>query len=136
VQRRRGQVPAHARTVLALNPAVSEDCIDNFWAGHAYCVDVSGEPSPTPASPGGPTPTDGGGGGVEVPSPVQEENAVENCSGYAQALEADDWCAKFAERNGISTGDLYAWNKVLGENGSNCNTMFWASYWYCVAVSD
>ncbi|KAH7175194.1 LysM domain-containing protein [Dactylonectria macrodidyma] len=35
---------------FAWNPAVSEDCLTNFWLGSAYCVGVSSSPTSTTAS--------------------------------------------------------------------------------------
>lgn len=101
---------------LALNPAVSSDCASNFWLGYAYCVGVA-----PPVV-------------VEVPSPVQAGNAHANCNVYAQA-QPGDWCSAFADRNTISVAQLYAWNSVLGVDGSGCGSSFWAGYWYCVGVT-
>jgi hypothetical protein len=41
----------------------------------------------------------------------------------------------FAERNGITTANLYSWNSVLGADGSGCANSFWANYYYCTGVS-
>lgn len=46
-----------------------------------------------------------------------------------------DYCYIFAEHNGITTVNLYAWNKVLGSNGAACDAAFWSGYYYCVGVS-
>lgn len=59
---------------------------------------------------------------------------MSNCNAYAQAQDGD-WCAAFAERNEISLVDLYAWNSVLGTDGVNCGSSFWATYWYCIGVA-
>jgi len=98
---------------LDLNPAVSSDCVTNFWLGYAYCVGVAP---------------------VVVPSPVQTGNAHANCNAYAQA-QSGDWCAAFADREEITLAELYEWNSVLEEDGAGCATSFWAGYWYCVGVS-
>ncbi|SPO07097.1 uncharacterized protein DNG_09791 [Cephalotrichum gorgonifer] len=108
---------------LKWNPEVSADCVVNFWVGYAYCVGVAdggGEEAKEPT--------------MEVPAPVQEGNAVPECSAYAQAGEEGDYCAAFAERNGVSLEELGAWNALLGDSGAECETMFWAGYWYCVGV--
>lgn len=124
---------------LVWNPAVSSDCTRNFWVGSAYCIGISGQGAPsttgkatgsTTTSKAATTPRPG----VMVPSPVQEGNAVEGCSKYAQA-QAGDWCSKFAERNKVALVDLYRWNRVLAADGSGCGTQFWAGYWYCVGVA-
>lgn len=49
--------------------------------------------------------------------------------------QSGEWCAIFAERNGISLANLYAWNTVLGAGGENCGNMFWANTYYCIGVS-
>lgn len=112
------------------NPAVSSDCLTNFWLGYSYCVGVSGGSATTTTAPPATTTTSA----PAVPSPTQDGNAVSNCNAYAQAQDGD-WCAAFAERNEISLVDLYAWNSVLGADGENCGGSFWALYWYCIGVA-
>ncbi|KAF2147914.1 glycoside hydrolase family 18 protein, partial [Myriangium duriaei CBS 260.36] len=48
---------------------------------------------------------------------------------------AGDGCYSFAAKEGISTAQLYAWNPVLGANGENCLTSFWANEYYCTGAS-
>ncbi|CAN9364373.1 unnamed protein product [Alternaria sp. RS040] len=113
----------------AWNPAVSNDCRDNFWQGSAYCVGTSDSISVSrSALPPSPTPS-----AFVIPSPNQANNAIKECNKVAQAQEGD-WCALFAERNGISDAQLYAWNAVL-DNGNACGSSFWKDYWYCVGVA-
>ncbi|CAN9387616.1 unnamed protein product [Alternaria alternata] len=113
----------------AWNPAVSNDCRDNFWQGSAYCVGTSNSISVSrSALPPSPTPS-----AFVIPSPNQANNAIKECNKVAQAQEGD-WCALFAERNGISDAQLYAWNAVL-DNGNACGSSFWKDYWYCVGVA-
>lgn len=112
---------------LEWNPAVSSDCLTNFWGGYAYCVATTG--SPTMTSTGGPSePTNTG-----APEPNQPGNAIPACAAYEKATQGD-WCTAFADRHGIAYQDLYKWNTVLGANGENCVSLFWSGYWYCVAV--
>jgi len=113
---------------FAWNPAVSTDCKTNFWKNQAYCVGTSGSISVSRSAPPTPTPTSG----LIIPSPNQPNNAVSNCNKVAQALSGD-YCALFAQRNGITTTQLYAWNRVL-DNGNACGSSFWKDYWYCVGV--
>ncbi|KAI0143678.1 hypothetical protein GGR57DRAFT_341918 [Xylariaceae sp. FL1272] len=117
---------------LEWNPSVSEDCAVGFWLGYAYCVGTTDSISTTrvtaTATPT-PTPT-----GITAPDPHQDNNAVSNCNKFGQAQDGD-YCSLFAERNGITTGQLFAWNAVLGSDGAGCDTMFWKDYWYCVGVS-
>ncbi|ORY64855.1 uncharacterized protein BCR38DRAFT_431162 [Pseudomassariella vexata] len=115
---------------LAWNPAVSADCSTNFWLGYAYCVGVSDDTPTvtTTRTTAAPTTT------PSVPSPVQEGNAVSNCVAYGQAADGD-WCSAFADLNGITLAELYAWNTLLGSTGENCGSSFWAGYWYCIGVA-
>jgi len=112
----------------AWNPAVSSDCTTNFWKGQAYCVGTSDSISVSRSAAPTPTPTSG----LVIPTPNQANNAVNNCNKVAQALSGD-YCSLFAERNGISLTQLYAWNRVL-DNGSACGSAFWKDYWYCTGV--
>ncbi|ETS74812.1 hypothetical protein PFICI_13296 [Pestalotiopsis fici W106-1] len=123
------------------NPAVSEDCVSGFWGGYAYCVGVSSSssspavtvtPATTSTVASAPATTTTAGP-VAAPDPNQAGNAIASCSAYAQA-QSGDWCTAFADRNGVTYANLYAWNSVLGSNGENCGGSFWSGYWYCVAV--
>lgn len=58
---------------------------------------------------------------------------MSGCNNFALA-KAGDTCFDFAGAHGISTGQLYAWNPVLGLDGANCSTNFWASEYYCIGV--
>ncbi|KAI0443524.1 hypothetical protein F4803DRAFT_514520 [Xylaria telfairii] len=118
-----------AEQFFAWNPAVSKDCITNFWLGSAYCVGVSSSTGTSTTSK--PTPTTSTG--PSVPTPTQDGNAVSNCNAYGQAQNGD-YCAAFAERNGISDVQLYAWNTVLGSGGENCGSSLWSGYWYCIGI--
>lgn len=110
------------------NPAVSEDCLTNFWLGQAYCVGVSATTgTPTVTTPASTTTA------ADIPSPTQEGNAVEECNKYAQALKGDT-CSTLADRNDVSLQQLYTWNTLLGSDGAGCATNLWATYWYCVGV--
>ncbi|KAF2856399.1 carbohydrate-binding module family 50 protein [Plenodomus tracheiphilus IPT5] len=90
-----------------MNPAIGPDC-SNLWTNQAYCIASPNAPAPSPSS------------------------SIANCKKVAQALEGD-YCYLFAERNGITTTQLYAWNRVL-ENGDACGSSFWKDYWYCVGI--
>lgn len=118
---------------LAWNPAVSSDCTTGFWAGYAYCVGTTDTVSST-RSAAVTTTSSAASPSVTAPSPHQDNNAVSNCNMYAQA-QSGDYCSLFAQNNGITTAELYAWNAVLGSDGSGCANSFWAGYWYCVGVS-
>lgn len=113
------------------NPAAHTDC-SGLWPTYAYCVGITDSTpfTTTPASiTSTPTST-----GSSIPDPHQDSNAVSNCNKYAQAQDGDG-CEVFAERNGVTTAQLYAWNTALGSDGSGCASSFWTPYWYCVGVS-
>lgn len=110
---------------------MSDDCVDGFWGDYAYCVAVSGDTTPPTDTITSDTP---GPTRVPAPEPNQEGNAIDSCNEYGQAQDGD-WCAKFAERHGVSVEDLYAWNSALGAGGKNCDTAFWVDYWYCIGVA-
>jgi len=101
------------------------------FAAYAYCVGTTDTISSTRSSVSVPAPTTTP---IAAPEPNQPNNAISTCNKFAQA-QAGDWCALFAERNGVALSDLYAWNAVLGADGSGCGSSFWKDYWYCVGVS-
>ncbi|TFK66093.1 hypothetical protein BDN72DRAFT_889204 [Pluteus cervinus] len=112
------------------NPAVSSDCTSGLWGGYAYCVGTSDAMPTRPTTTPPPSTTTL----PAVPTPTNPNSIVSNCNKYSQAVDGD-YCYLFAEKNNISTTDLYAWNAVLGSDGSGCATSFWAGYHYCVGVS-
>ncbi|KAL1616832.1 hypothetical protein SLS56_011264 [Neofusicoccum ribis] len=119
---------------LAWNPAVSADCVDNFWLEQAYCIGVSGDDAPatttattTSAPAASPTST-------TPPAEWMQEGMAANCNKWSRAV-AGDYCFAFAERNQITLSQLVEWNTALGTNGDNCATAFWLDYYYCVGVS-
>ncbi|KAL3423876.1 LysM domain-containing protein [Phlyctema vagabunda] len=115
---------------IGWNPAVSEDCRTGFWGTYAYCVGTTDTISST-RSVELPEPT---AGPMTPPEPSQPNNAISTCNKFAQAQDGD-WCALFAERNGVTLPNLYAWNAVLKSDGSGCDSSFWKDNWYCVGVS-
>jgi hypothetical protein len=87
-----------------------ENCGSKFVGDTYYCVGVAPPPGSTQA---GITPY---------------------CTKYEKA-NAGGSCPVFANRVGITTSQLYAWNSVLGDNGQNCGSSFWGDTFYCVGVS-
>jgi LysM repeat protein len=109
---------------FAWNPAVSTDCVTNFWLGQAYCVGVSGStPTPTttaPATTAQPTP----------PAPTHA-GQPSNCNEW-DVVVSGDGCASMAQDNGISLSQFFAWNPAVS---TDCVTNFWLGQAYCVGVS-
>lgn len=110
----------------AWNAAISLDCSSGFWVEEAYCVGVS-SPSATPTT-STPTATQS-----PAPDPTQANSIVGNCNKYAEAISGEG-CESIAQENGITPAELYEWNAVLGSDGANCGTKFWAHECYCVGV--
>ncbi|KAI0128625.1 WSC domain-containing protein [Xylariales sp. AK1849] len=69
-----------------------------------------------------------------LPFPTQA-GIVSNCESWMRAFDKGDFCAWFAGRGNTVPREFYKLNPFLGLNGENCNTQFWASYWYCVGTS-
>ncbi|GAP91634.2 hypothetical protein SAMD00023353_6400110 [Rosellinia necatrix] len=120
------------------NPGIGEDC-RNLWTNYAYCTSTDLNPDDPPdessssvtlpptSTTSAPTPT------ATAPGQVQSGQAS-NCDTWVQA-QVGDSCWAIADRTGIALEDLYAWNGALGKDGSDCGTMIWPDYWYCVGVS-
>lgn len=56
-----------------------------------------------------------------------------SCTAYAKAVSGD-YCYTFAQENNITPAQLYAWNTILGPDGADCSTAFYADYYYCIAA--
>ncbi|KAF2147915.1 carbohydrate-binding module family 18 protein [Myriangium duriaei CBS 260.36] len=100
-------------------------CLTQFWLGYWYCIGTDATTTTTPSLP---SPT-----GQPAPGPTQS-GIIATCDRYAVAA-AGDGCDSFAAKEGITTAQLYAWNPVLGSNGENCLSSFWAKEYYCVHAS-
>ncbi|KAH8194552.1 hypothetical protein TruAng_011287 [Truncatella angustata] len=111
---------------LAWNPAVSSDCLTNYWLGEAYCVGVSGEsttPTTTATMPSGttkPTP----------PAPTMS-GEPDNCNKWAVVTDGVS-CTDMASQAGLSLSQFLAWNPAVS---SDCTTNYWLGEAYCVGVS-
>ncbi|KAK8130344.1 LysM domain-containing protein [Apiospora kogelbergensis] len=92
-----------------------DNCGSQFFLGYYYCI--AGPASTAPP----------------VPSPTQA-GITSKCNSYTKAVKGE-YCSLFAQEHGVSLSDLYAWNGVLGANGENCGTAFFADYYYCTGVS-
>lgn len=104
-----------------------QNCQGSFWGDTYYCVGVSPN-YVAPVTTTQPTST----GAVPAPGPTQS-GIISTCNKYLMANEGGT-CPVFANRAGISTAQLYAWNSVLGNNGQNCQGSFWGNTYYCVGV--
>ncbi|KAI0505903.1 hypothetical protein F5B22DRAFT_626270 [Xylaria bambusicola] len=106
-----------------------ENCLTQLWADTYYCIDIYRDPSSTTTT-SKPTPTTTK---ITAPGPTQT-GIIATCNKFAESIP-DKGCEDFAVAEGITPAQLYAWNSVLGPNGENCSTSFWAGEYYCVGVS-
>ncbi|KAK1635257.1 LysM domain-containing protein [Colletotrichum phormii] len=109
----------------AWNPAVSKDCVTNFWLGQAYCVgrsSVGGTPTTTSSIPTTAKPT--------PPAPTHTGQPA-NCNKW-DVVQSGDGCASMASDNGITLDQFYNWNPAVSRD---CVTNFWLGQAYCVGVS-
>ena len=111
------------------NPAIGQDCSGGFWAGNAYCVNVSSRTTSKTTTSAPATTT----AANSVPSPTQPNNIISSCNKYAKSEDSGDGCYNFAARNGIDLSQLYEWNAVF-DDGNACSTNFWPGYYYCIGI--
>ncbi|KAF8847799.1 hypothetical protein BDZ45DRAFT_698908 [Acephala macrosclerotiorum] len=130
--------------LLTWNPNINGLC-DSLTPGDYVCAGAPGgsyiPPTPPPGNSSDAGQQRGGDGGTptnpagpistaEVPSPIQT-GIVVGCTKFTKAVSGD-LCYQFASDNNITTTEFYAWNTILGSDGSNCGTEFQAGYYYCV----
>ncbi|KAM7185212.1 LysM domain containing protein [Naviculisporaceae sp. PSN 640] len=94
---------------LSWNPAVSSDCVSNFWGGFAYCVSI------TPGVPPGPT----------------LAGTTTACKRW-HVVQSGNTCATLEAQYGITRSQFLTWNPAVS---SNCESNFWAYYAYCVGTT-
>ena len=130
--------------LLMWNPNINGLC-DNLQEADYVCAGPSGgsyfPPPPLPGSSTDNGQQRGGGDGSnlnstallctrQTPSPTQA-GIEQDCTRWCQA-PGGDYCFNFAAETNITTDQLYTWNPVLGQGGSNCNTGFQLGYYYCI----
>lgn len=113
--------------------STGQNCGTSLWANEWYCVGTSATAATTTSKPTSTSTTKSSTSVVAAPGPTQS-GISPKCNKYAAAISGDT-CTAFAARNGITTANLYAWNAVLGANGSQCASSFWANEYYCIGVS-
>lgn len=110
---------------LVLGPD-GKNCDTQFQVAEYYCIGLSSPATTTMTPASSKTST-------AAPGPTQP-GITPNCNKYAEAQRGDN-CYNFALAQGITTDQLYAWNTILGPNGSNRDTGFLTKVYYCVGVS-
>ncbi|KAH6629732.1 LysM domain-containing protein [Boeremia exigua] len=115
----------------AWNPAVSKDCITNFWLGQAYCVGRSSVGSSPPVSSTKPTTSSSPATTKPTPPAPTHTGQPANCNKW-DVVQTGDGCWSMANDNGITLEQFYAWNPAVS---NECVTNFWLGQAYCVGVS-
>ncbi|KJY00260.1 LysM domain-containing protein [Zymoseptoria brevis] len=103
------------------NDATSAAATSNAATSNAATSNVATSSVATPSS-------------TSSASPPMQSGISPKCNKFDVAKKGD-YCSKFATDHGISAGDLYTWNPILGENGKDCDTLFQAGVLYCISVS-
>ena len=118
----------------AWNPAVSADCIQNFWLEAAYCVRVGTAPgtttSTTTTSP--PTATSNPNAPETSPGGPVHPGQPGNCNGWHTIVSGDN-CQNVPERYGITFAQFLEWNPAVS---SDCTQNFWLESAYCVRTGE
>lgn len=134
---RNGIAPADLYRWNSILGTDGADCQTELWVGYYYCIGVKDDDDTMTTSPTTTTRSTSSSimtsSTAAIPSPTQPGSIVSTCNKYAEAV-AGTYCSLFASDNGITTAQLYTWNSVLGANGENCGTAFFAGYYYCVGV--
>lgn len=145
-------LPGNITTVqfLTWNKNIMGLC-DSVTAGQYVCISAPGvngtytlAPPPLGTSADAGNQQRGGAGGIVTPCPTYtnppttapgptQTGIVSSCNAYATASDGIG-CVDFATVNCIDTSQLFSWNGVLGPNGENCSTLFWAKEYYCIGV--
>ncbi|KAH7077185.1 peptidoglycan-binding protein [Paraphoma chrysanthemicola] len=110
------------------NPVLGSNgnnCVTQFLSGYWYCVGIADSATTTSSIISTNAPT---------PSPVQS-GIDPQCTAYSEAAPGDT-CLNFASEHKITPEQLYSWNPVLGNDGSNCAGSFWAREYYCIGAPD
>ncbi|KXX73811.1 Muramidase-2 [Madurella mycetomatis] len=114
---------------LEWNPAVSNDCISNFWPDYAYCVEV-GTVTPTTTSTSSTT-SSSSTPGTPIPAPGPTvPGTTAKCNAW-HLVESGDTCSTIESEYNISHADFLLWNPAVS---SDCLTNFWLETWYCVGI--
>ncbi|KAK3935764.1 hypothetical protein QBC46DRAFT_42828 [Diplogelasinospora grovesii] len=133
---------------LAWNPAVSQDCATNFWAGDAYCVGINPHYTSTsssmPVSSASPTTTTPPGTysifsgnttfsytstNATWPPTATQTGIASNCQRWYE-VQPGDSCQDIVNQYAsfVTMDTLLQWNPALG---SDCSQL-WANYWLCI----
>ena len=96
------------------NPVLGQtgvNCNTLFQANTYYCIGV-----PTPTTT--PTTTK-----APLAPGLTQTGIISTCNKYVEA-KSGEYCEEFAQNNQITPSQLYAWNNILGADGSRFSTEF------------
>ncbi|KAF2131265.1 carbohydrate-binding module family 50 protein [Dothidotthia symphoricarpi CBS 119687] len=101
-------------TFLEWNPAVSDDCSENFWLRQAYCMYREGQGISTTTSQPAST-TASTTAKTTAPAPTHTGQRVD-CNKWDVVAEGDS-CASLASDNGNPVDQFYAWIPAVSRIG-------------------
>lgn len=111
---------------LTWNPAVSNDCLTNFWPDYAYCVAVGATvTSPTITATISSSTTR-----VTSPSGPTQTGTPVNCNNW-YVVESGDSCGSVEALFNVTHSQFLAWNPAVS---TDCLQNFWPTYSYCVGI--
>lgn len=112
---------------LTWNPAVSKDCITNFWPDYAYCVGVGAVISTSTTTTTTKTTT-----ATRITSPPGPTftGTPANCNSW-HLVKAGEDCGTLESKYGISHSQFLQYNPAVSKD---CVNNFWPNYAYCVGL--
>jgi len=138
---------SHAQ-FISWNPAVSSDCLTNFWGGYAYCVGVGAvtasssttKPTTSPTSSVSITPpnitkttsttTASSATRVTTPPGPTFTGTPGNCNSW-HLVKGGETCNTVLKLYGLTLDVFRQYNPAVS---SDCTANFWADYAYCVGL--
>lgn len=123
---------------LSWNPAVSSDCISNFWPNYAYCVSgststASSTTKTSTTTSRAPTTTSKPASSItRVTSPPGPTftGTPANCNNW-HTVQDGDTCATVEQKYFITHAQFIAWNPAVSQD---CVSNFWTKNSYCVGI--
>jgi GH18 family chitinase len=129
-----------AAQLTAWNPLLFKSCSD-LKPGTKLCTSPPGgwyvlaKPPIAPSNSNSASATSASNSTSSAPPALKTQAGISpDCETFKTA-KAGDTCFAFAAANKIEPAQLYEWNPVLGVDGSECATKFWAEESYCVGTT-
>ncbi|WYZ42085.1 hypothetical protein EsH8_V_000980 [Colletotrichum jinshuiense] len=115
---------------IAWNPAVSNDCLTNFWLGQAYCVGLGTAASTTTTTTTTSSSASTSLPGATTPPGPTFTGSPSNCNRWYLIVDGDN-CGTVEAKFGITHAQFIAWNPAVSDD---CVTNFWLGQAYCVGL--